>query len=133
MRLAGLAAHRQRRKGVHGPAWTQPSHDDVLGDAVRKILLARIATKVVERRHGNGGLTAGVAVCRGSMAPRNDRNRSRSDTCGSAAPHNPLEFDLLRDRYRIIHFYAEVAHGALQLGMTEEQLNRTNVPSLLVD
>ena len=50
--------------------------------------------------------------------------------CRSASP---LEFDLLRDGYSIIHFDAEVAHGALQLGMTEEQLNRTNVAGLFVD
>ena len=39
-----------------------------------------------------------------------------------------LQFDLFRDRQGVVDFDAEVAHGALQLGMTEQQLNPRTSP-----
>jgi DICT domain-containing protein len=47
---------------------------------------------------------------------------------------NPdLQLDLLRDREGVIHLDPEIANGALQLRMAEQQLYRPQVAGLLVD
>lgn len=39
----------------------------------------------------------------------------------------PLDLDLLRDPECIVDLYAEVSHGAFQLGMTKQELNGPKV------
>jgi hypothetical protein len=55
------------------PAQTRQRRDDVLGDAVRKMILARIAAHVGERQHSDGG--AGVPG--GRLGRRHRRGRFR--------------------------------------------------------
>ena len=48
-------------------------------------------------------------------------------------PGKASEVDLLGDLQGIVHFDSKVADGALQLPMTQQQLARSEVASLLVD
>ena len=54
-------------------------------------------------------------------------------TAGAPRSARPSEFDLFSDLESVVDFDAEVSHGALELGMPEEQLNRAKVPGLTVD
>ena len=44
-----------------------------------------------------------------------------------------LQFNLLGDGNRVVNLDAEIAHGALQLAVPEQQLNRTQIAGLAVD
>ena len=44
-----------------------------------------------------------------------------------------LDVDLLRDRQSVFNLDAKVSHGAFQLGVAEQELNRTDVARAPVD
>jgi hypothetical protein len=63
---------------------------------------------------------------------RNDASRA-SLRHTSEGGHRRSELDLLRERQGIIDFDLEVTDGALDLGMSEEQLDCSQIAGLTVD
>src|SRR5437764_239759 len=107
------------------PRWPRP---DGLG-AVKERISLSVGYRRMLRRPGaswpNGAFASGsghpasAAGCRGPTA-RQGRDLSS-------------EFDLFRDAERVLDLDPEIADRAFQLRVAEQKLNRSQVPSLLID
>jgi len=61
----------------------------------------------------------------GSLGSRSGRSRVGFAALLAAGPRNRSEFDLFGDAQSVVDFNAEIAHGAFQLRMSQQKLNRS--------
>lgn len=96
-----------------------------------------------ERHQADGGFQTIATECERLKVDRRSIPIAEVGRAGSVGRKPPptassyrgiaLDSDLLRNLDRIINLDAEIAHGAFDLGVSEQELNRPQVASSMVD